>query len=88
MTPRLFIPFLSLLARARYVTFLRIPAFRETHHVSLDFFAPKQQKTTFIRVEDSFRLASNSPRSAYRDWKTANRRATTLEKRAQDFHTR
>ena len=26
----------------------RIPAFRETRHVSLDFFAPKQQKTTFI----------------------------------------
>tara|TARA_B110000459_G_scaffold50562_1_gene56452 strand:- start:11444 stop:11974 length:531 start_codon:yes stop_codon:yes gene_type:complete len=45
--PRLFIPFLSLLARA-IRDFLTIPAFRETHHVSLDFFAPKLQKTTFI----------------------------------------
>lgn len=36
-------------ARARAIRdFLTIPAFRETHHVSLDFFAPKLQKTTFI----------------------------------------
>jgi hypothetical protein len=44
-----FIYSLSFFARTRAIRdFLRIPAFRETHHVSLDFFAPKQQKTTFI----------------------------------------
>ena len=47
--PPPFIYPLSFFARARAIRdFLRIPAFRETHHVSLDFFAPKQQKTTFI----------------------------------------
>ena len=47
--PPPFIYPLSFFARTRAIRdFLRIPAFRETHHVSLDFFAPKQQKTTFI----------------------------------------